>query len=79
MDAESMGRLLSGLALCGAWGCFDEFNRLAAHTLAAVSHQLGSLLAAITERTPGSEPTALLNGKHVRLWDIYLPKISVSC
>ncbi|XP_047023303.1 cytoplasmic dynein 2 heavy chain 1 [Helicoverpa zea] len=67
MDAECMGRLLSGLALCGAWGCFDEFNRLAAHTLAAVSHQLSSLLSATTDRTAGSEPTAVLNGKHVRV------------
>uniref|UniRef100_A0A2A4JRE1 Dynein heavy chain, cytoplasmic n=1 Tax=Heliothis virescens TaxID=7102 RepID=A0A2A4JRE1_HELVI len=67
MDAQCMGRLLSGLALCGAWGCFDEFNRLAAHTLAAVSHQLSSLLSATTDKTPGSEPTAVLNGKHVRV------------
>ncbi|KAJ8726931.1 hypothetical protein PYW08_015328 [Mythimna loreyi] len=67
LDAECMGRLLTGLALCGAWGCFDEFNRLAAHTLAAVSHQLSSLLSATTERSPGTEPTALLNGKHVRV------------
>ncbi|XP_022829187.1 cytoplasmic dynein 2 heavy chain 1 [Spodoptera litura] len=65
MDVECMGRLLSGLALCGAWGCFDEFNRLAAHTLAGVAHQLSSLLAATTDRTDGSTPTAMLNGKQV--------------
>ncbi|XP_072941902.1 cytoplasmic dynein 2 heavy chain 1 [Epargyreus clarus] len=65
MDATCMGRLLSGLALCGAWGCFDEFNRLSSATLAAVAHQLSSLLDATQQRTPGSEPTALLNGKHV--------------
>ncbi|XP_048480981.1 cytoplasmic dynein 2 heavy chain 1 [Plutella xylostella] len=44
MDAQSMGRLLTGLALCGAWGCFDELNRLTADTLAAVSHQFAALL-----------------------------------
>ncbi|CAH2063391.1 unnamed protein product, partial [Iphiclides podalirius] len=66
MDAECMGRLLTGLALSGAWGCFDEFNRLSSDTLAAVSHQLTSLLAAIG-RTPGTEADALLNGKHVHV------------
>lgn len=64
MDAECMGRLLTGLALSGAWGCFDEFNRLSTDTLAAVSHQLTSLLAAIA-RKPGTEADALLNGKQV--------------
>ncbi|CAG9791908.1 unnamed protein product [Diatraea saccharalis] len=65
MDAECMGRLLSGLALCGAWGCFDEFNRLSADTLAAVSHQLEALLPAM--RPSSSERMATLNGKQIKV------------
>nr|XP_026491806.1 cytoplasmic dynein 2 heavy chain 1 [Vanessa tameamea] len=67
MDAECMGRLLTGVALCGAWGCFDEFNRLSAATLAAVSHQFASLLAATrrVDPTGAGDRTALLNGKQV--------------
>lgn len=37
IDAASMGRILSGLVRSGAWGCFDEFNRLDEATLSAVS------------------------------------------
>lgn len=37
VDATSMGRILSGLVRSGAWGCFDEFNRLDEATLSAVS------------------------------------------
>ncbi|CAF4954820.1 unnamed protein product [Pieris macdunnoughi] len=61
MDGECMGRLLTGLALSGAWGCFDEFNRLSSPALAAVSHQFTSILAAMLEK----DKEALLNGKHV--------------
>ncbi|XP_060800611.1 cytoplasmic dynein 2 heavy chain 1 [Amyelois transitella] len=67
MDAECMGRLLSGLALCGAWGCFDEFNRLDADTLAAVAHQLGSLLPAMQRSAARQPAVATLNGKQIEV------------
>lgn len=32
-----MGRILCGLVQSGAWGCFDEFNRLDEATLSTIS------------------------------------------
>ena len=37
LDYRSMGRIFIGLVKCGAWGCFDEFNRLVEEQLSAIS------------------------------------------
>lgn len=42
-----MGRIFIGLVKCGAWGCFDEFNRLDEAVLSAVSMQIQMIQDAI--------------------------------
>lgn len=44
-----MRRILGGLAQAGAWGCFDEFNRLKEETLSAVSMLVGPLQEAVRD------------------------------
>ena len=47
IDVKSMGRIFIGLIKCGAWGCFDEFNRLEEQTLSAVSMQIQPIQSAL--------------------------------
>ncbi|PWZ01334.1 cytoplasmic dynein heavy chain 1 [Testicularia cyperi] len=42
-DFQAMGRIFVGLCRVGAWGCFDEFNRLEERILSAVSQQIQSI------------------------------------
>lgn len=48
-------RLCAGLVKCGAWGCFDEFNRLEEAVLSAVSQQIQIIQSALKERSPTLE------------------------
>jgi dynein heavy chain 2, cytosolic len=44
-----MGRIFVGLLKCGAWGCFDEFNRLDELTMSAISMQVLAIQAALKD------------------------------
>lgn len=46
-----MGRIFIGLIKCGAWGCFDEFNRLDEAVLSAVSMQIQTIQDALKNRS----------------------------
>ena len=50
-----MGRIFIGLVKCGAWGCFDEFNRLEEAVLSAVSMQIQTIQAAVKRRESHTE------------------------
>jgi dynein heavy chain 2 len=45
-----MGRIFIGIVKCGAWGCFDEFNRLLEEQLSAISQQIQVIQWAIKNK-----------------------------
>ncbi|ORZ34798.1 dynein heavy chain, N-terminal region 2-domain-containing protein [Catenaria anguillulae PL171] len=52
LDVASITRLFCGIVKCGAWGCFDEFNRLTSGVLAAVSNLVLSIQIALLKKLP---------------------------
>jgi dynein heavy chain len=63
MDYKSMGDIWKGLGASGAWGCFDEFNRLIAEVLSVCSTQYKAVLDAIVAQ----RKTFVLEGAELKL------------
>jgi dynein heavy chain 1 len=58
-----MGRIFVGLCQVGAWGCFDEFNRLEERMLSAVSQQILQIQTGLREQVKRID----LMGKDIKL------------
>lgn len=58
---QAMGRIFVGLCQVGAWGCFDEFNRLEERMLSAVSQQVQYIQVALREHSNPNRDRSMSN------------------
>lgn len=50
IDTSAMALILTGISRCGAWACFDEFNRLQEDTLSAIAMLIQPLQIALKDK-----------------------------
>ncbi|KAI4149876.1 MAG: hypothetical protein L6R39_002408 [Caloplaca ligustica] len=66
-DFQAMGRIFLGICQVGAWGCFDEFNRLEERILSAVSQQVQNIQLALKRLAENGDPRLELAGRNFQV------------